>query len=457
MVTGRAWLGLVLAILAGAATTAAWLRCEGGGPELSGPERIYVGRSPSSVSVDAVDADSGIHRLELRVVQGDLQQTLEKIARPGNLGMGGARGVPERIEAVIDAEAIGLREGEAQLVAKATDWSWRRWLSGNASWLEIPLTVDLTRPRASVETGQTYVERGGAGAVVYRVAEPLLRDGVQVGDAFFAGRPFPGDPKRRIALFAIPRDVAPAPRIAVLAVDLAGNEASASWPVNLAERVFDDVRIDLSSAFLEVKVRDLAEDVGVQEPDPLSAFQKINKETRAANEKKIREIVAKSGDEKLFDGAFVQMRNSAVTSRFAERRSYYHEDVKVSEAIHFGYDLASTAGAPIEASNRGRVLFAGDLGIYGNCVILDHGLGLTSLYGHLAQIDVQEGDLVEKNGRLGRSGDTGLAGGDHLHFAMLVGDSYVDPTEWWDAKWVEEKVKSRLGGGGATATAATAP
>jgi murein DD-endopeptidase MepM/ murein hydrolase activator NlpD len=444
-VTGRAWLGLVLAALAGVAATAGFLRCEGGPPELRGPERVHVGRSPAQVGVEAVDAGSGIRQLELRVLQREVRTTLQQAAKPGNLAMGGARGVPERIEATLDPAALGLVEGDARLVAEASDWSWRGWLSGNRASLEIPISVDLTRPRVSVETGQTYVERGGAGAVVYRLAEPVLRDGVVVGDAFFPGRPFPGDPKRRVALFAIPRDVAPSPRIAVLAVDLAGNEASASWPVNLEERAFDDVRIELSSAFLEKKVRDLAEEVGVQESDPITAFQKINKETRAENERKIREIVAKSSDEPLFAGAFVQMRGSAVTSRFAERRSYFHAGQKVSEAIHFGYDLASTAGAPIEASNRGRVLFAGPLGIYGNCVVLDHGLGLSSLYGHLAQIDVHEGDLVEKGQALGRSGETGLAGGDHLHFAMLVGDAYVDPTEWWDAKWVREKIESRLG------------
>jgi murein DD-endopeptidase MepM/ murein hydrolase activator NlpD len=444
-VTGRAWLGLVLVALAGAAAIAGFLRCEGGPPELRGPERVFVGRSPAQVSVEAVDAGSGIRQLELRVLQRDVRKTLQQASRPGDLARGGARGVPERIEAALDPEALGLVEGDARLVAEASDWSWRGWLSGNRASLEIPITVDLTRPRVSVETGQTYVERGGAGAVAYRLAEPVQRDGVVVGDAFFPGRPFPGDPKRRIALFAIPRDVAPSPRIAVVAVDLAGNEASASWPVNFKERAFDDVRIELGSAFLEKKVRELAEEVGVREPDTIAAFQKINKETRAENERKVREIIAKSGDEPLFDGAFVQMRGSAVTSRFAERRSYFHAGQKVSEAIHFGYDLASTAGAPIEASNRGRVLFAGPLGIYGNCVILDHGLGLTSLYGHLAQIDVHEGDLVEKGQALGRSGDTGLAGGDHLHFAMLVGDAYVDPTEWWDAKWVREKIESRLG------------
>ena len=451
--TGRAWLGLLIAILVAGAGAAGWLRCEGRPPELRGPERLFVGRGESPVVVEATDAASGIRTLELRIAQGDNKKTLAASPRPGSLVTGGARGAPERIEASLSAEALGLREGEAYLVAEARDWSWRGMLAGNVGTLEIPVTVDLTRPRVGIETGQTYVERGGAGAVAYRVAEPLARDGVQVGDAFFPSRPFPGDPKRRIALFAIPRDVAPSPRIVVLAVDLAGNEAAASWPVNLTERVFDDVKIELSSAFLEVKVRGLAEDVGVKEGDPLLAFQKINKETRAANEQRIREIVAKSGDEPLFDGAFVQMKNSAVTSRFAERRSYFHAGQKVSEAIHFGYDLASTAGAPIEAANRGRVLFAGELGIYGNCVILDHGLGLTSLYGHLAQIDVKEGDLVEKHAPLGRSGDTGLAGGDHLHFAMLVGNAYVDPTEWWDAKWVQEKVMSRLGGAELTNTA----
>jgi murein DD-endopeptidase MepM/ murein hydrolase activator NlpD len=436
----------LLAVLAGALCTAGWLRCEGEKPELDGPERVFVGRGPVTVAVEARDADSGIRRLELHVVQGALKKRIAEIVRPGNLGLGGARGAVERIEAVIDAEQLGLREGDAKLVAKAADWSWRRWLSGNPQALEIPLTVDLTRPRINVETGQTYVQRGGAGAVVYGVGEKTQRDGVQVGDAFFPGHPFPGDPKRRIALFAIPRDVASNPRIAVVAVDLAGNEASASWPVALAERVFDDVRIELGNSFLQVKVRDLAEAVGVKEEDPLSAFRKINSEIRAQNEKKIRELIARSTDEPLFEAEFRQMRNSAVTSGFAERRSYYVDDVKVSEAIHFGYDLASTAGAPIEAANRGRVLFAGELGIYGNCVLLDHGLGLVSLYAHLSQISVAEGDLVEKNQQLGRSGATGLAGGDHLHYAMLVGDAYVNPTEWWDAKWVEEKVMSRLGG-----------
>ena len=133
-----------------------------------------------------------------------------------------------------------------------------------------------------------------------------------------------------------------------------------------------------------------------------------------------------------------------MTSKFAERRSYFVAGKKVSRATHYGYDLASTRAAPIPAANAGRVVYAGDLGIYGGCVLIDHGLGVASLYGHLSQIDVSPGDRVERGQSLGRSGATGLAGGDHLHFGILVGGTYVDPLEWWDPKWVASNIEQRL-------------
>ena len=106
--------------------------------------------------------------------------------------------------------------------------------------------------------------------------------------------------------------------------------------------------------------------------------------------------------------------------------------------------IEAWAGAPITAANAGRVIFADTLGIYGNSVVLDHGLGVSSLYAHLSRIDVREGDLLEKDQRLGLSGASGLAGGDHLHFAVLVSGTYVDPKEWWDPKWVREHIEARL-------------
>ena len=162
------------------------------------------------------------------------------------------------------------------------------------------------------------------------------------------------------------------------------------------------------------------------------------------NEEQVRKVTAQSAPKRLWEGPFEQLVNSKVTSRFAEHRSYFIDGEKNSEAIHFGYDLASTAAAPITAANAGRVVYADDLGIYGNCVVIDHGLGLATLYGHLSRIDVGAGDEVAKGETLGLSGATGLAGGDHLHFAILVGGTYVDPLEWWDPAWVRTHIEARL-------------
>src|SRR5688500_20374453 len=89
-------------------------------------------------------------------------------------------------------------------------------------------------------------------------------------------------------------------------------------------------------------------------------------------------------------------------------------------------------------------MHAGDLGIYGNCVVIDHGLGVQSLYGHLTTIDVKAGDTVEKGRQIGRSGMTGLAGGDHLHFTMLVGGEQVTPVDWWSAQWLQDRVLRKI-------------
>jgi murein DD-endopeptidase MepM/ murein hydrolase activator NlpD len=232
--------------------------------------------------------------------------------------------------------------------------------------------------------------------------------------------------------------------IEVVAEDAAGNLGRASWPVVLKEKMLPKANINLSARFLETKVESLAAAQEIDASDLSNAFDQINTELRAKNEAQIREVVTNSSETQLWENAFTQLRNSKVTSRFAEQRSYFVDGRPISKATHFGYDLASTAATPIEASNTGLVVFADDLGIYGNCVIIDHGLGIFSLYAHLSSIGVSVGDRVEKNAELGRSGDTGLAGGDHLHFAVIVGGTYVEPLEWWDPEWVRTHVDARL-------------
>jgi murein DD-endopeptidase MepM/ murein hydrolase activator NlpD len=446
-VTGRGWLGILLAVLLLGSGTFAWIRFEGDAPTVEGPESLLIGRS-GSVAFDIGDLGSGLREIRISVQQADGETVAFERSFPGSLRTGGTSPwTPARFEIEIDPKALGLVHGDASLTVTVRDWSWRNSFRGNETQRQIPLKIDFKKPRIQVASGLTYVFRGGSGAVSYSINEETTRDGVMVDANFYRGFSAPGEDAssgRRFALFAVPTDSPREAEIVVIAEDRAGNVAKANWPVVLKERVLPNANITLMDRFLETKVRNLADAVGIPQDDLRRAFDRINTELRAANEAKIREIVANPSESKLWNGAFTQLKNSKVTSKFAEQRSYFIHGQKISESTHFGYDLASTAGASIQASNSGLVLFADDLGIYGNSVIIDHGMDLFSLYAHLSSISVSAGDRVEKDDTLGLSGATGFAGGDHLHFAILVGGTYVEPLEWWDPLWVETHIDAHL-------------
>jgi murein DD-endopeptidase MepM/ murein hydrolase activator NlpD len=287
------------------------------------------------------------------------------------------------------------------------------------------------------------VRQGGSGSVAYQVSEPTARDGVRVGEVEYRGFPLPGGGEgERVALFAVPADADPNSPVQVFAADEAGNESTAGWSLVVQPHPQPEATVRLPGSFLQNVVPRLAgADAG---GDLVAAFDDVNTRVRAENEARIRELTVDSAGEPLFEGALSQLANSKVTSRFGERRAYLVDEREVSRAVHYGYDLASFAAAPVTVAAAGRVVFAGPLGIYGNCVIVDHGLGLSTLYGHLSRLDVEAGATVAAEQRLGLTGATGLAGGDHLHFAVLVGETYVDPLEWWDAKWVASHIDTNL-------------
>ncbi len=444
--SARGWLGVLFLLVAVGGGGLAFFRAEGTPPVVVAPTSLSIGKAGLDVEIAASDAGSGIRELSAVLSHAGGDQEVALQLYPGSWLRGGEAGTDRSLSLHLDPKQLGAVEGSGFLRITARDWSWRGAFSGNQTRLEVPVTIDLSPPRVSVASGLTYVGRGGSGAVVYSVSEPTARDGVQVADRFYRGVPLPGasDPHARIAIFAVATDAPPAPPIRVIAEDAAGNTGSASWSVVLKERAFQRANITLPPSFLISKVPELAEQEKIAGATPIETFQTINSKLRAQNEARIRELVAGGSPEKRWQGAFAQLDNSKVTSVFAERRSYFVDGTQVSEATHYGYDLAATANTPITASNTGRVLYAAPLGIYGNCVLIDHGMGITSLYGHLSRIDVHEGDSVTKGQTLGLSGQTGLAGGDHLHFAILVGDTYVDPVEWWDPKWVATHVEAQL-------------
>jgi len=140
-----------------------------------------------------------------------------------------------------------------------------------------------------------------------------------------------------------------------------------------------------------------------------------------------------------------------VEANFADERTYTYNGEPIDKAYHLGYDLSVTKRYPAEAANVGTVVFAGDLGIYGNTVILDHGLGLFTLYSHLSAIGVKDGEAVKQRQVLGRTGETGLAAGDHLHYGVYLHGVAVLPVEWWDPKWIKDNIQPKLDGLGGDA------
>lgn len=324
------------------------------------------------------------------------------------------------------------------------------------------ITVRLEPPRVGVVSTHHFLNLGGSEFVVLRATPPDVSAGVTVAGVSFPA--FPGasvglsDPALKVAFFALPFDQDANTPVTAFARDEAGNEVTANVERQAFPKVFQRSRIPIDTNFLSRVVPAIASNtpaLGVKTDDLLAAFLTINRDLRQQNNATIAALAAKTAPEMLWKDAFAQLGNTQVESRFADHRTYIFEGKEVDQQTHLGFDLASTQQAPVTASNKGVVVHAAYLGIYGNCVIVDHGLGVQSLYAHLSTIDVKEGDSVEKGQTLGRSGTTGLAGGDHLHFTMLVGGVQVNPVEFWDGHWMEDRVfrKIREAGGNAPAPA----
>ncbi len=285
---------------------------------------------------------------------------------------------------------------------------------------------------------------------MYTVGDSSVKDGVQAGDWWFPGHALPGaDDRRRFALFAWPYDLEDPNGVRLQATDDLGNQASVPFIDQFTPRPPRTDNIRLSDSFMERVVPAIM----AQTPElrdqgsPLANYLAINGELRRKNNATLVELAGQSAPQFFWNRRFLQMRNAKVMSDFADHRTYSYQGREVDQQDHLGFDLASTRGAEIQAANNGVVTLARYFGIYGNAVVIDHGYGLMSLYGHLSSINVDEGQEVQRGDAVGRSGATGLAGGDHLHFTMLLHGLPVDPREWWDGHWIQDRLVLKLGDG----------
>jgi murein DD-endopeptidase MepM/ murein hydrolase activator NlpD len=389
-----------------------------------------------------------VTKVRVEVVQGsDVKPVQEKVLAPRSAwALGSVPPVGMTVD--VGRETVkGLRAGDAIVrVSAEREGTWLRHPAPVVA--EVKLPVRLAPPSLAILSTFHYVKQGGSEVVVYRVGEGAVKDGVQSGSWWFPGFPMPGaDKQQRFAFFGIPYDMTDAAQIRLVAVDEVGNRAEAAFVDKFEPRPMGTDTIEVTDAFMnKVVPAILSQSPEVEDKGSLLAnYLEINRDLRKKNAQTLKELGAKSERGFLWSQPFLPMMNAAITAHFADRRTYLYNGKPVDQQDHLGFDMASVERDAIRASNRGKVVLARFFGIYGNAVVIDHGYSLMSLYGHLSSIGVQEGQTVERGQEIGRSGQTGLAGGDHLHFTLLLQGLAVNPVEWWDPHWIQDRVARKLG------------
>jgi murein DD-endopeptidase MepM/ murein hydrolase activator NlpD len=436
-IAGVLLLIVVIALVGGAFFLAP--RFEWSSPQITLPDSDVLGLSPVEIAVR--DEGAGLKSVTATLSAGGSDHTLvsEQYAEPVN---------DKKFNVALSSKLAGLKEGTAVLRVTARDASLWSFFRGNETVVEKNLTIDITPPTVELIADDRYVNFGGVGAIVYKASADTAASGVRIGNYFFPGSKgqIKDQPDYFIALFAHPYNVPADAKAVLVATDKAGNSRQVALVYELRNVKYRKSTIPISESFLQNKVAPLVQDVSARQGAPKEVFLAVNKTLRNENEKRIAEVTSKATPSILWKGAFSQLSNSKVEANFADHRTYVYNNEAIDTAYHLGYDLSVTKQYPVEAANSGNAVFVGELGIYGNTVILDHGLGLFTLYGHLSSMDVKVGDVVKERQILGKTGETGLAAGDHLHYGVYLHGVAVLPVEWWDPKWINDNIAPKLAG-----------
>lgn len=403
------------------------------------------------VAVEIFDEHHRIKRLAVEVEQnGRIFTVLDSTLPRPPWWKFWSRGGENRAEVTVYAgrkEIPELTEGRATLRVVATNDSWGRFFRGGRSVFSLQVPVRFNPPRVQVLSFPHYINLGGSEVVVFRVSPGTVDSGVAVGDYFFPSWPVRESlPETRFCLFAYPFDVDPQTPARIVARDEVGNETRAEFTYRVFPKVFPKDTITLTDDFMAHVVPPILSQTPdlPDQGDLLQNFLMINGRLREINAQQLVAFSKETHPRFLWEQPFLQLRDSKVEASFADHRTYLYNGQPVDHQVHLGYDLAVTEQIPVAAANDGVVVHAGWLGIYGNAIVLDHGCGLQTLYAHLSSCDVKPGEEVKRGQVMGRSGQTGLAAGDHVHFTTLLAGIPVNPIEWWDPHWIRDRIEQKL-------------
>lgn len=397
----------------------------------------------TTITATATDGKSGLKEVFVHIRQNHRDTLIVHKTFPRTTFWGS--GIQSTtVTAQIAVKDKGIADGKAELIVTATDYSLSGMGRGNVTRTILPVVIDTRPPTISFQEATRYLRPGGSAVVLYAVDETPASHGVRLNGIWYPGfRVQPGT-KRYGAYVALPYNADGISESIIEARDHAGNRSTVQASFYFKERNFRRRTIQIPVSFLKQKLPEFQRRTPSLAGEPIEQFLFLNGALRKENAEKIKEVCATTDAKQLWSGAFAALPNSARMARYADHRTYLFNNREIDQQVHLGADLASTQRAPVPAANSGIVVFADYLGIYGNTVIIDHGQGIFSLYSHLTDMTVTKGALVEKGGTIGRTGATGMAGGDHLHFSMLVHGVFVTPLEWLDPHWIKVSITDLL-------------
>ena len=401
-------------------------------PNITLKSEISYLNQDQEVQFHVDDTKSGIRYIRFKVKQEDLEKEIL------SLDLREKEAYEKEMIVQVQPRKLGLKEGKATLSIHSRDYS----LFNNQTTLEKELIIDTIPPQIELQSYRHYINKGGTCITLYSVSKDSQKSGILMGDTFFTGYPIE-ESGTHVVYFAMPWDAADSIPILIIAQDSAGNKAKMSFPYLIRNKRFKEDDLHIPDQFLDQKIPEFTARYNYLMGNNIDIFLEVNRKLRKENNAQIISICSKSSSKALWEGPFIRMKGASKAS-FADLRTYYYKGKEIDKQVHLGVDISALKRFPIKAANSGIIVFADYLGIYGNTVIIDHGMGLFSMYSHLSSFDIKDGQEVKKGDVIGRTGTTGLAGGDHLHYGMIVQNTFVNPNEWWDSHWIHDNITIKL-------------
>lgn len=405
----------------------------------------FIGKK-QSFQLTAQDPKSGLKQIWVAIFQDGNETILldKRWSAVGFLRKGAT--FTSNLMVDIDTANIGLKDGKALLRMMVVDHSWYSWGKGSRAYKELEVVIDTKPPVIKILSKAHNISPGGSNMIVYSLSEPCDQSGVQVGQHFYPGHQrYSDNDVLRIAFFALSHEQLSEKNINLMAKDLAGNETTSDFPHYIKTKRFKKDTIRISDNFILNKLPEFENELSKRSLNSnLDKFLFINKELRKKSKIVLDKLMQNSESSIYWEGAFLRLPRSATRAGYGDTRSYIYKGKIVDLQTHLGIDLASVAMSPVPAANSGKVVYAEWLGIYGRTMVIDHGCGLFSLYAHLSNFNVNVGQMVAKGDIIAQTGKSGLAGGDHLHYSVVVNGTFVNPIEWWDATWIKHNITSKL-------------